>query len=210
MLLKPQEISIKQKTKILQKAWFMSIWLILFPPLGVFLMWKLRKFSVVKRIIATIIAAGYFVLSIFISIFSTLPLYYSQEEFLKAFNNEVDSLGLTYSLSDTKEEDGSITLKLDEDITLIENMNDQDNIHELIMIGQGEGVDIILLMGVFIGMTKPNLTQEEVGQVLSDLHLFDDDYDFQNNGETIERGTVRYNLKYEQSVGVIFSVSKVN
>ncbi|MBM7599186.1 hypothetical protein JOC34_001554 [Virgibacillus halotolerans] len=210
MLPKQQKENVKQKIKFYQKAWFMWIWLILFPPLGIFLMWKTGKFSIIKRIIATIIATGYFALPIIIAIFTTPSLYYSQEELLKSFNKEVDSLGLSYFISDTKVEDGFITSKLDENITLIENIDDNDKIQELIMVGQGEGLDIILLMGVFIGMTNPTLSQEEVGQVLNDLHLFDEDYDYQESEETVKKGLIRYHLKYDQTAGVIFSVSKAN
>lgn len=210
MLPKQQKENVKQKKKFYQKAWFMWIWLILFPPLGIFLMWKTGKFSIIKRIIATIIATGYFALPIILVIFTTLPLYYSQKELLKDFNNEVDSLGLSYSISDTKVDDGFITSKLGENITLIESIDDNDKIHELIMIGQGEGLDIILLMGVFIGMTNPSLSQEEVGKVLNDLHLFEEDYDYQESEETVKKGLIRYHLKYDQTAGVIFSVSQVN
>ena len=78
------------------------------------------------------------------------------------------------------------------------------------MVGQGEGTDIVLSMGLLIGMTNPNLNQEEVGQVLKDLRLFDENYQYQKNETTVEKNTIRYNLKYDQSAGVIFSVSKVN
>lgn len=59
-------------------------------------------------------------------------------------------------------------------------------------------------------MTNPNLYQSQVGTVLKELRLFDESYQYQKNETTVEKNTIRYNLKYDQSVGVIFSISKVN
>lgn len=59
-------------------------------------------------------------------------------------------------------------------------------------------------------MTNPNLNQGQVGTVLKELRLFDESYQYQKNETTVEKNTIRYNLKYDQSVGVIFSISKVN
>jgi len=59
-------------------------------------------------------------------------------------------------------------------------------------------------------MTNPNLNQSQVGTVLKELRLFDESYQYQKNETTVEKNTIRYNLKYDQSVGVIFSISKVN
>lgn len=200
----------KKKNRLFQKKWFMWLGLIIFPPLGIYLLWKKHDFSTRKRNVLTLIAIVYFLFLIIFTMIRTVPLFYSHDEFLKEFNNEVEALNLSYSLSDTEIETSSITSKLEKDIVLIESIDEKDNIHELIMIGQGEGKDIVLLMGVLIGMTNPTLSQEDVGEVLSDLHLFDENYDFQNNEVTIERNSIRYHLKYDQSVGVIFSVSKVN
>src|SRR4051812_15065508 len=97
---------------------------------------------------------------------TTLPLFNNQKEFSDAFNKEV--IKLTYSLKNLKKEEQNITLKLDKDITLIENINDKGAIHELIMLGQGEGTDIVLTREMLIDMTNPNSNQKEVGQVLKD------------------------------------------
>ncbi|MDM5231016.1 hypothetical protein [Lysinibacillus pakistanensis] len=163
-----------------------------------------------KRTIATVIATTYFVFPIIIVMATTLPLYNNHEEFIEAFNKEVKKLDLSKSLENIKKEEETITSKLDKDITLIENIDEKGAVHELVMVGKGEGMDIILSMGLLIGMTNPNLNQSQVGAVLKELRLFDESYQYQKNETTVEKNTIRYNLKYDQSVGVIFSISKVN
>ena len=68
---------------------------------------------------------------------------------------------MTYSLKNLKEDEETITSKLDEDITLIENIDENGAVHELIMVGQGEGTDIVLSMGLLIGMTNSDLNQKK-------------------------------------------------
>jgi len=201
---------LKLRTPIFKTAWFMWFWLIIFPPLGVFLMWKQGRLTKMKRTIATIIAGVYFVSPMIIVMATTLPLYNNQEEFIEAFNKEVKKLDFSYSLENIKKEEETITSKLGKAITLIENIDEKGAVHELVMVGQGEGVDIILSMGLLIGMTNPVLNQDEIGAVLKDLRLFDESYEYQKNETTVEKNTIRYNLKYDQAAGVIFSVSKVN
>jgi hypothetical protein len=204
------ETTLRRRTSFYQKAWFMWLWLIVFPPLGIILMWRQGRFSKGKRIVATLIAAAYFAFPIIIAATATVPLYYNQDEFVTAFNKEVKELQLPYSLKNSKQDNETIMSKLDEDITLIENIDENGQIHELVMVGQGEGTDIVLSMGLLIGTTNPDLSKKEVGQVLKDLRLFDESYKYHKNETTVEKNTIRYNLKYDQSAGVIFSVSKVN
>ncbi|MFJ8264779.1 hypothetical protein [Peribacillus asahii] len=204
------ETSLRRRTPIFQTAWFMWFWLIVFPPFGILLMWRQGRFTKIKRIVATVIAIAYFAFPTIIVMTTTLPLYNNQKEFSDAFNKEVKDLDLSYSLENLKKEDDTITSKLDKDITLIENIDGNGAVHELIMVGQGEGTDIVLSMGLLIGMTNPELSQKEVGEVLKDLRLFDESYKYQRNETTVEKNAIRYNLKYDQSAGVIFSVSKVD
>jgi hypothetical protein len=204
------ETRLKRQTPFFQKAWFMWLWLIIFPPLGIVLMWRQGRFSRGKRTVATLIATAYFAFPIILAATATVPLYYNQDEFLKAYNKEVKELDLSYSLKNPKQDDETITSKMGDDITLIENMDESGQIHELVMVGQGEGIDIILSMGLLIGTTNPDLSKKEVGQVLEELRVFDESYKYQKNETTVEKSTIRYNLKYDQSAGVIFSVSKVN
>lgn len=204
------ETTLKRRTPIFQRAWFMWFWLIIFPPVGILLMWRQGRFTKVIRSIITLIATVYFVVPIVVAMTTTLPLYNNQKEFSDAFNKEAEELKLPYPLKNLEKEKETITSKLDEDITLIENIDEKGAVHELIMVGQGEGTDIVLTMGFLIGMTNPDLNQKEVGQVLKDLRLFDESYKYQKNETTVEKNTIRYNLKYDQTAGVIFSVSKVN
>ncbi|TKH10090.1 hypothetical protein FC678_15430, partial [Peribacillus simplex] len=80
------ETNLKRRTPIFQKAWFMWFWLIVFPPVGILLMWRQGRFTKVKRIVATLIATAYFVFPIIAFMTTTLPLYNNQKEFLVAFN----------------------------------------------------------------------------------------------------------------------------
>lgn len=141
------ESNLKRRTPIFQKAWFMWFCLIVFPPVGIALLWRQGRFSKVNRTVVTLLVATYFVFPIIAVLTTTLPLYNNQNEFLEAFNNEVKELKLDYALKDIKKEEESITSKLDEEITLIENIDDNGAIHELVMVGQGEGTDIVLSMG---------------------------------------------------------------
>lgn len=206
----PLENNLKRKTRFFQKPWFMWLWLIILPPLGILLLWRQGRFTKFKGIIITLVFTLYFIFPIVAVMATTVPLFQNQKEFLSAFNNEVKVLDLAYSLENTKKEKESITSKLGEDITLVENIDDKGAVQELIMVGQGEGKDILLTMGLLIGTTNTNLSQEEIGQVLKDLRLFDKNYKFQMNETTTEKNNIRYNLKYDQSKGLIFSVSHVN
>ncbi|MFJ7682040.1 hypothetical protein [Peribacillus butanolivorans] len=115
---------------------------------------------------------------------------------------------MPYSLENVKKEDETITSKLNDDVTLIENIDDNGAVHELIMVGQGEGTDIVLTMGLLIGITNPDLSQKDVGQVLMDLSLFDESYKYQKNETKVEKNTIRYNLKYDQDADVILVFQK--
>lgn len=205
-----QELRLKQKASLFQKAWFRWLWLILFPPLGVFLLWKQKVYSVTKRTIVSAIAMMYFIFPIIIGMTSSSPLYYNEDEFIEDFTKEVKELNLPFTLEDMRENDDTISYKLDEDITLIENVDENGQIHELIMIGQGDGSDIILAMGALIGSVNTDMENNEIGDVLMELRLFDENFKYEMNESTVEKNFIRYNLKYDQSVGVIFSISRVN
>ena len=204
------ENSLKRKTRFFQKSWFMWLWLVVFPPLGILLLWRQRRFTTVKSLVTTFLAIIYFIFPIAAVMATTVPLFHNQEEFLNAFNKEAEELKLPYTLVNVKKEKESITTKLTKDITLIENIDDDGAVQELIMVGQGEGKDIILTMGLLIGMTNTDLSHKEIGQVLKELRMFDENYQYQMNETAIEKNNIRYNLKYDQSKGLIFSVSQVN
>ncbi|WP_369594141.1 hypothetical protein [Lysinibacillus pakistanensis] len=64
--------------------------------------------------------------------------------------------------------------------------------------------------GIVNWYDKSQLKSKPSWAVLKELRLFDESYQYQKNETTVEKNTIRYNLKYDQSVGVIFSISKVN
>jgi tetrahydromethanopterin S-methyltransferase subunit G len=173
------EIQLKRHPLVFENAWFMWLWMIIFPPLGIAIMWRQGRLSIKKKLIGTLLALFYFLFPFIIGSFVTVPLYYSHEEFLKAFNKEKEDLKLQYTLSNTVPDKQTISSKIGKDISLIENIDETGQIHEIIMVGQSEGTDIVIVMGLLIGMVSPELSSKEVGEVLSSLRLFDTTYPFE-------------------------------
>ena len=193
-----------------QKAWFMWVFLIIFPPVGIFLLWKHKIFKKPTRFVLTTVGVLYFASSFFLLANSTIPLFYNHEEFVEAYQAEAKEVNVPFELKQEEETDHSITSKLSEDLTIIENKDDAGQIHEVVLVGQGEGSDIVLAMGVTIGLANQDQSIDEVKEVMNELKLFDESYDFENNETTVERDTIRYNMKYKQSEGLLLTVSKVN
>lgn len=196
-----------------QKSWMMWLLLIIFPPLGVIFVWIQKKFSKVKKLILTIVAGVYFIFPIImlIALWNPItPLYQSHDDFVDVFNQEVSKQVLPYQMQITEEDTSLISSELTEEITLIENLDKSGNVQELIMIGQGAGTDIIHIMGILIEITNPELEKQEVGKTLKELRLFENDYQFNSNESTVENDQIRYHLKYDEEIGVIFSVSNIN
>src|SRR5690625_3109454 len=210
------ENEVKVNEPIHQKIWLMWLLLIIFPQVGVVFLWLQQRLSKIKKIIITIIADVYFISPFILIIIllivwnPTIPLYHSHDEFVEAFNQEIQEQDLPYNIQVTEEEKHLITSELGQDITLLENIDEDGNVRELIMIGQGAGTDIIHMIGILIETTNPKLEKYEIGQVLEELRLFDGSYDFDVHELTVEQDQIRYNLKYDESIGIIFSVSKVN
>ncbi|WP_371017972.1 hypothetical protein [Pseudalkalibacillus sp. JSM 102089] len=193
-----------------QKAWFMWVFLIIFPPVGIFLLWKHKIFKKSTRFVLTAVGVLYFASSFFLLANSTIPLFYNHEEFVEAYQAEAKEVNVPFELKQEEETDHSITSKLSEDLTIIENKDDAGQIHEVVLVGQGEGSDIVLAMGVTIGLANQDQSIDEVKEIMNELKLFDESYDFENNETTVERDTIRYNMKYKQSEGLLLTVSKVN
>lgn len=199
-----------------QKSWLMWISLILFPPVGVIFLWIQRKLSIVKKIILTIIAAVYFITPFILMIIlviiwnPTTPLFHNHDGFVEAFTQEVSEQDLPYSIQVSEEAKHLISSEVTQDITLLESIDENGNVQELIMIGQGTGTDMIDMIGVLIQTTSPELEKHDIGEILTDLRLFDENFDFNENEFTVEKKLIRYHLKYDESTGVIFSISKVN
>ena len=204
------EKDVSTQKPFLQKSWLMWLFLFLFPPVGLVLLWKQKKFSKVKKVILTVLASIYFITPIIIIATTTVPLFYSHDEVVEAFNEEASEQDLSYSMKVIDEEKHSITSEVSSDITLLENIDKNDRVQEIIMIGQGSGTEIIHVMGILIEITNPNLEKAEIGEILTKLRLFDEEYDFTGNEVTVEENFIRYHLKYDEASGVIFSVSKVN
>lgn len=204
------QVNLVKKTRYFEKTWFMWILIIIFPPLGLVLLWRKGRYSKKKRITISIVALVYFVLPIIIVTTVKLPLFNDHSELVSAFNTAKKELNVKNEITQITKEDNVQTFKIDKDITLIENLDNNDRIHELIMIGQGEGIDITTSLALLIGMTNTELSNFEIGDVLKELKFFDKDYKYDENETVVEINTIRYNLKYDQTQGVIFSISKVN
>ncbi|MEB2280100.1 hypothetical protein LAV73_08835 [Lysinibacillus xylanilyticus] len=204
------QANLVKKTRYFETTWFMWITLIIFPPLGLILLWRQGRYSKKKRITISIMALVYFVLPIIIITTAKLPLFNDHSELVSAFNIAKKELNASNEITSITKDGNVQTFKIDKDITLIENLDEIDRIHELIMIGQGEGIDITTSLALLIGMTNTELSNIEIGNVLKELRFFDKDFKYDKNETEVEINTIRYNLKYDQTQGVIFSISKVN
>lgn len=200
---------VSNQTTFHQKSWLMWLLLLLFPPIGLILLWIQKRISTGKKIILTVLASVYFI-TVLVIWNTTVPLFHNHDEVEAAFTENVSEQNLSYNMQIINEEKHSITSELSNDITLIENIDKNGNVQEVIMIGQGAGTDIIHIMGILIEITNPKLEKSEVGDVLTKLRLFDEDYEYIANELTVEENSIRYHLKYDESSGVIFSISKVN
>lgn len=67
-----------KKESVTEKTWFIILFLLLFWPLGLFFMWKAKKFSKVARIIITVVIGFLFILNI---ILAAAGLYAAQDEY---------------------------------------------------------------------------------------------------------------------------------
>ncbi|MFC7371415.1 hypothetical protein ACFQPF_06985 [Fictibacillus iocasae] len=204
------DTTVRSKKSLLQKSWITWTFLILFPPLGLFILWKQKKYTKKKRWVITAGTVAYFCAPIVAGALMTVPLFQNHDEFTSAFSEANKEMKLNYKLQETRKDKETITSLVSDDVTIMENVNDTGQVHELIMVGQGDGNDIVLTMGLLIAATNPELSKKEVGDVLKDLRLFDKSYQFHENETSVEVNLIRYNLKYDQKAGVIFSVSKVN
>ena len=204
------QVNLDKKTRYFETSWFLWIWLIIFPPIGLILLWRQGRYSKKKRITISIVAFLYFLLPMIISTTIKSPLYNDHSELVAAFNIAKKELNVSNKITQFTKDDNVQTFKIDEAITLIENLDENGQIHELIMIGQGEGIDITTSLALLIGMTNPELSNVEIGEVLKELRFFDKDFKYDQNETKLEVNKIRYNLKYDQTQGVIFSISKVN
>lgn len=204
------QVNLNKKTRYFETSWFLWTWLIIFPPLGLIVLWRQGRYLKKNRIIISIAALVYFILPIIIGIIVKPPLYTDHRELVAAFNTAKKELNTSNEITQFTKDGNVQTFKMDEDITLIENLDERGQIHELIMIGQGEGIDITTSLALLIGMTNPELSNIEIGEVLKKLRFFDKDFKYDQNETAIEINTIRYNLKYDQTQGLIFSISKIN
>lgn len=204
------QVNLDKKTRYFETSWFLWIWLIIFPPIGLIVLWRQGRYSKKKRITISIVAFLYFVLPMIISTTIKSPLYNDHSELVAAFNISKKELNASNEITQVTKDGNVQTFKIDEAITLIENLDENGQIHELIMIGQGEGIDITTSLALLIGMTNPELSNVEIGEVLKELRFFDKDFKYDQNETKLEVNKIRYNLKYDQTQGVIFSISKVN
>lgn len=204
------ENSLTKKTRFFQRKWFMWIFLIILPPLGLILLWSQRSYSKIKGTFISLFALIYFAFPLALVATAKEPLFKNHNELVSAFDSQKEFLKLSNKMSEVKTDDNVATYHISKDITLVENLNVINQIHEIVMVGQGDGMEITKTLALLISMTNPKLSKAEVGDVLQDLRYFDQDYEYHENETNVELNSIRYNLKYDQKQGVIFSVSKVN
>lgn len=81
-----------QKESVTHKTWFIVLFLILFWPLGLFFMWRAKKFSKAARIIITVIIGILFILNIIatIGILATADEYYDDYDIYDDYDYSYD------------------------------------------------------------------------------------------------------------------------
>jgi hypothetical protein len=192
-----------------KRNWLVWVFLLFFPPVGIFLLWKKTEWSKKKKGILTAAAALFFFSPFAIVSAEPLPLYESRTEFVEAFQTTNEELGFSFELTNSVKEKNVTTSTLYPGVSLIENSDKNGKIHELVVVGQGEGTDSILGISTLIGTTLPDATTEEIAGVLQDLRLFDDTFDFKKEESVVEKNLIRYELRYEEKKGIILSISRV-
>jgi hypothetical protein len=202
-------VNLGKSDLVFEKAWFMWLFLILIPPLGIIIMWRQGRFKKSVRWIISLLALLYFLTPFIVTATTTVPLFYSHDDMVTAFNNTKKELHTSYPLKTIEKNDQTITSQLTKDITLVVNLDKGGQVREVIMVGQGEGTDILLAMGTVIKATNPELTKNELSTTIKDLKVMDEGYHFTDKGVTVKKQSVQYNLKYSDKTGVIFTASKV-
>jgi len=187
---------------------FMWLFLLLLPPVGIYIMWKKTRFTIRKRVILSAVFTIYFLSPFLIGASDSIPLYENHAEFKSDFLKRASEFKLPYQLEESEKTTAAVTYKMGKNITLIENVDTDQAIHEIVLVGHGKGKDIIMGMGLLIGATNPDLEAKQIGHILNELHLFDEGYDFRSEPAETEKEKIRYHLTYDKNKGLVFSISK--
>ncbi|WML54341.1 hypothetical protein RCG17_06760 [Neobacillus sp. PS3-12] len=203
-------VNLRKRDLVFERAWFMWFFLILIPPLGIIILWRQGRFKKSVRWIISLIAILYFLLPFIVVATTKVPLFYSHDDVIAAFNKAKKELHTPYQLKTIEKNDQTITSQITKDITLVENLDKGGQVRELIMVGQGEGTDILLALGTMIKATNPEFSKSDLSSTIKDLKVMDEGYHFTDNGVTVKTQSVQYNLKYSDKAGVIFTASRVD
>jgi hypothetical protein len=202
-------VNLRKSDLVYERAWFMWLFLILVPPLGIIIMWRQGRFKKSLRWIISLIAVLYFLSPFIVSATRTVPLFNSHDDVVAAFDNAKKELHTPYQLKTIEKNDQTITSKITKDITLVENLDKGGQVRELIMVGQGEGTDILLALGTVIKATNPDFSKSDLSSTIKDLKVINEGFQFPEKGFSVKKQSVKYNLKYSDKAGVIFTASRL-
>lgn len=152
------------------------------------------------------------------------PIYYAiiknVDQFKMDFNTYAkesqSSLRIRKIIVEPGEVHNAFQYSFSDGLAIVGTLNKKDNsIRSLIMTAQGDGtlnsgLNMLVVMGAIITSTNPSLTDDERGDVLYQLGLFDDEVDISKlSGRTIKNG-IKYFVDGIPQVGIMFGAQNSN
>lgn len=203
----------QNKKLVYEELWFLIIFLIIFPPLGIAILWRQGRFKTLHNILITIGSVFYFFLPfLFITLliaFTETPLFHSHDEFKTKLNYVINENELPFEITNEQLETHSNSFNLSENLTIIENLEEDGDIEEIILVSQGSGSESVLAMTTLIKVEDEYLTDEEVNTILNELNIFNKEFNFNESDSKYKDYDTQYTLKYSDKVGYIFTISEL-
>lgn len=218
-----------------QKTWFIWLTLVIFFPVGLFLLWRFSSYSTKTKGIIS----GIFLLLILIGSFSDdktkitpqplkqeetkpasveqTPIYtigLTPEEFKAKFNAQSSESGLTINTLETEsgEKQNAFKYAFSKNLALAASVNKVDgSIRDISIIAQpvkdrNQNFNIFLSFGYLIQAINPELKPDDRGQMLRELGLLDKNLDVTKLDNRIIRGNNEYHVSFIEGIGFLFNV----
>lgn len=143
------------------------------------------------------------------------------EEFRKEFNARANSMESPLKISKKFTiEDGPLQdtfqYMFTDYLGITGSVNKADgSVRDIMMLGRGDGTaasgaNIIVVMGLVILATNPDIPANDVGGIISDLHVLDDGVDLSTIDESSVRNGIRYHVQGSNELGLMFSAGDAN
>lgn len=140
----------------------------------------------------------------------------SLNKFVTDFNNISAEFNANFSIGNLEQQFGefynSYQYMLNDNIGILINADNlDDNVIDVTIIARGDGsfnsgIDILLCIGVIIGVMQPELAAAERGEILKDIEL-DGSSDAYNLDTSTIRGQYEYWVFSSPELGIMFGVS---